>query len=120
MMYYCSQAQAVTARISKEIREALKPMFDAIDMVFVDGQDIEILCIKVKEALKGSVKGIDVPVLRISHTEDGIQVVCYRNESQKKTIAIFDYQIVRGFTTYDLDKQDFVEVKLKMEDTSNE
>ena len=98
----------------------LNPMFNAIDMVFVDGQDIEILCIKVKKALKGSVKGIDVPVLRISHTEEGIQVVCYRNESQKKAIAIFDYCFVRGFTTYDLDKQDFVEVKLKMEDTSNE
>jgi len=114
-MYYCSQAHAVTARISKEIREALMPMFEAIDMVFVDGQDIEILCLKVRDALKGSVKGIDVPVLRISHTEDGIQVVCYR-ESMKKTIAIFDFQAVRGFTTYDLDEQKFIEVKLKMEE----
>lgn len=116
MMYYCSQAHAVTARISKGIREALMPMFEAIDMVFVDGQDIEILCLKVRDALKGSVKGIDVPVLRISHTEDGIQVVCYRDDSRKKTIAIFDYAFVRGFTTYDLDKKAFIDVKLKMEE----
>lgn len=116
MMYFCSMAITVSARVSKEIREALKPMFDAIDMVFVDGQDIEILCIKVKKALKGSVKGVNVPVLSISHTEEGIQVVCYRDEAQKKAIASFEFQPIRGFTTYDLDEKKFIEVKLKMEE----
>lgn len=115
-MYICNQAQAVTARIRKEIREALKPMFDAIGLVFVDGQDVEILCIKTKRDLKECVSGIDVPVLRISRSEDGIQVVCYRDESMKKTIAIFDFQAVRGFTIYDLDKEAFIDVKLKMEE----
>lgn len=115
-MYFCNQAQAVTARIRKEIREALKPMFDAIGLVFVDGQDVEILCIQTKRDLRGSVSGIDVPVLRISRSEYGIQVVCYRDESMNKAIAIFDFQAVRGFTTYDLDEKRFIEVKLKMEE----
>lgn len=116
MMYFCNQAQAVTARISKGIREALKPMFEAIGMVFVDGQDVEIMFIKVKRDLGTSVSGIDVPVLRSSHTEDGTQVVCYRDESLKKAIAIFEFQPIRGFTTYDLDEEQFIEVKLKMEE----
>ena len=115
MMYFCHYTYEASKH-PKFLNEACKLLTSADGKLFIDVQDVEILAIKVRQALeKDMPKGSTANVNK--HTTDGeITINVYATALKDVTsVGRAYFKPVRAFVTYDMDKQDFVEVKLKME-----
>lgn len=120
MMYYCHYTYEASKH-PKFLNEACKLLTDAGGKLFINVQDVEILAIKVRQALeeakpKGSTANVN------KHTTDGeITINVYATALKDVTsVGRAYFKPVRAIVTYDLDDEDFIEVKLKMEEKKHE
>lgn len=119
-MYFCYYTFEASG-CPKFMREALDLLTAAQGKVFLDSGDVEILAFKVKKALEASMhKGSTAKVEKHVPDSGTIRIDIYKDDHSDTSVGRAYFAPVRTFTTYDLDKQEFIEVKLKMEEPYNE
>ena len=115
-MYFCHYTFEASQH-PKFLDEAIHLLTDAKNKVFIDSNDVEVLAFKVREALeaakpKGSTANVslDVP------DRGDIYIYVYKDNGGDNSVGRAHFAPVRAFTTYDLDEEQFIEVKLKREE----
>lgn len=119
-MYFCYYTFEASQH-PKFLDEAINLLTQAQNKVSLQSGDVEILAIKVRQALeeakpKGSTANVN------KHTTDGeITINVYATALKDVTsVGRAYFKPVRAIVTYDLDDEDFIEVKLKMEEKKHE
>ena len=116
MMYFCSRAERA-AHHPKYLTDAIALLTAADAKLFIDVQDVEILAIKVRQALeKAMPKSSTAHVNRHDALYGAIHIGLYATDHSETPVASARFQPVSAIVTYDLDDEDFIEVKLKMEE----
>ena len=116
MMYYCHYTYEASKH-PKFLNDTCKLLTDADGKLFIDVQDVEILAIKVRKALeKAMPKGSTAKADKHTTNEGEITINVYANVvNDAPSVGRAYFKPVRAIVTYDLDDEDFVEFKLKME-----
>ena len=95
----------------------MRLLTSAQNKVFIDSNDVEILAFKVREALDAAKpKGSTAHVYKHVPYKGDINVSVYKDEASENSIGRAHFAPVRGFVTWDIDDEKFIEVKLKMEE----
>ena len=119
-MYFCYYTFAANS-CPKFMGEALDLLTGARGKIFLDSNDVEVLAFQVRKALQAN-KPKCSTAHSTKHVPDSgtICIDIYKDDHSDTSIGRAYFAPVRSFTTYDLDKQEFIEVKLKMEEPYNE
>ena len=115
-MYYCHYTFEANS-CPKFMREALSLLTDAKGKVFLDSNDVGILGFKVRKALEAAKpKGSTAHVSWCEFSPEVIGFDIYKNDNSDTSVGRAYFASVLGFTTYDMDKEALIDVKLKMEE----
>ena len=117
MMYFCHYTYEASKH-PKFLNEACKLLTDADGKLFINVQDVEILAIKVRQALEKDKPKGSTSAANKHTTHDGEIVIDVYATALKdvNSVGRAHFRPVSANVTYDLDDEDFIEVKLKMEE----
>ena len=115
-MYFCHYTFGASQH-PKFLDEAIRLLTSAQNKLFICSSDVEVLALKVREALEAArPKGSTAHVYKHVPDRGDINISVYKDESSENSVGRAHFAPVRAITTYDLDEGQFIEVKLKMEE----
>lgn len=116
-MYFCYYTFEASNR-PKFMGEALDLLTGARGKIFLDRNDVEVLAFQVRKALQANKPKSNTAYVEKHVPDEGcVTIEIYKDDhSDTPSVGRAHFSPVRGFTTYDLDEERFIEVKLKMEE----
>lgn len=116
MMYYCHYTFEA-AQHPKFLDGAIRLLTDARHKMFLDRNDVKVLAVRVREALEAArPKGSTAHVSTDVPDRGDICIYVYNGDAGYNSVGRAHFSPVRAFVTFDPDKQQFIGVKLKMEE----